>query len=218
MKRSWVASASALLVGCLIAGCSPSVDSGGKAAQLANAKLKTTEAERLKSSWVVRYAQRDEKIGKLLSGQEGWLKYREMELADALDSFQAGNSPEEKIGRARAALALAETYDALDGFYLDMESQYLKSPVALDKEKTRARLGFVELRRKRLEEAKKIFSEPAPRGQETYYALGTAAVALASGDEAVAGDFDKSLRDLSAERNAFGGACAIYLGRSATIR
>lgn len=147
----------------------------------------------MEASWLGRYGKHDEAIKTLLTEQEGWLRYRDMDLFEAIRLFSETKNVSDRIGLARAYLEMARTFERLDRLFLGVETSYL---VSRDQKVTgaqRARLGFVVLRRGELARAQEIFGQPAPKGQERVWSLGHAGIALARKDSQAAAPLLKGL-------------------------
>ncbi|TAL16933.1 hypothetical protein EPN96_07065 [bacterium] len=212
-KRSWVASAILLLAVCLCC-CSPS----GKSEGGSSIGTKATEVDRLKNSWVGLYAQRNEKIARLLSDGEGWVNFREMALPAAITAFSSGTSIPERIGKARACLQLAETFAVLDGFYLKTEAEYLGSPAVKGIPGAAGRLGFIRLRQGDTDAAGKIFSAAPPRGQEAVWSLGRAGVEVISGKSSGGAALEKAVKEAPADKTSLALTASYSWGRPAGIK
>jgi hypothetical protein len=164
------------------------------------------------------YAQRNAKIANLLSDGEGWVNFREMALPAAITAFSSGTSIAERIGKARASLQMAETFAALDGFYLKTEAEYLSSPAVKDIPGAAGRLGFVKLRQGDANAAGKIFSVPPPKGQEAVWNLGKAGLEVVSGVAAGTGALEKAVKDASADKTSLALVASYSWGHPAGIK
>lgn len=151
--------------------------------------------------WVGQYAKRDESVRKLLSSSEGWTRFRDMDLFESIRFFSSSTDPASRIGAARSYLELAETFDALDGFFLDIETQYLDEMGMSATSGQRARLGFCFIRRGKLSRAKEIFGTEPPKDGKFHWALGKLAMAAASGSKTDPKDELKRLGDSASREN-----------------
>ena len=191
MKRSWVASFLVIALLLSLVGCNKSASKAEATAT--SAEQADPSLQRLSTSWIGLYANRDEKIAKLLTEDEGWLHFREMDLFEAIRFFSSGNSYGDFAGLTRAYLEMAETFSAIDALFLNIEAAYLQCPDCEDTPDLLARKGFILLRRGELDKAKEIFSQKVPMEYEGLWLLGNAGIELLGGDE----DFGRELLEKS---------------------
>jgi len=93
-------------------------------------KLETessSEVLNARNGWMGRYAGQDEKLGQMLSAQEGWFHLRDMDLFSAMEDFEGSAEQGYRIGSARTYLELMDFFKSLDSFSLDMEFRFLAS-------------------------------------------------------------------------------------------
>ncbi len=128
-----------------------------------------------------RYARREEGLRALLTAHEGWKAYREMTLFEALTFFEGGSAEADRLGAARAHLALAELFHALDRLFLETEATYLGSPEGVRAPEDAGRLGLVLLRRGEHKKAASVFDRPAPEGLQSVWAVGRAGILAQEG-------------------------------------
>lgn len=139
------------------------------------------EAEAAAAGWMGRFARKDEALRALLSGQPAWLRLRDMELLEAFQAFSGSGRPGDRVGAARAGLALADMFAAADGLFLDAEGAYLEALGEAAAPPDRVRRAFVRLRRGDLAGAGAAFAAPPPEGGQFLWALGKAGIKALSG-------------------------------------
>ncbi len=137
----------------------------------------------MRAGWMGQYAARDPRLARLLSGQPGWTRLRDMDLFEAVQAFSADQGEEGRVGLGRSYLALAELFDGLDRAFLDAEAAYLAGQPS---DAARIRLGFVALRQGDLDRADRALGDEAPAGLGYPWVLGRAGLAAARGEDAAA--------------------------------
>lgn len=169
--------------------------------------------QRAEGGWIGQYAKRDDSVKKLLSSSEGWTRFRDMDLFESIRFFSSSTDPASRVGAARSYLELAEAFDALDGFFMDVETQYLDEMGMEAASGQRARLGFCFIRRGKLSRAKEVFGTDAPKDRKLHWALGKIAMAAASGQKIDPRDELKRLGESASKDNkAFVRVFAYTLG------
>lgn len=158
-------------------------------------------AQRVEDGWVGRYSRRDDDIKKMISSSEGWMKFRDMDLFESIRFFSSSTDAASRIGAARSHLELAEAFDALDGFFLDVETQYLDEIGMAATQGQRARLGFCFIRRGKINRAKEVFGVEPVKDRKLHWALGRMAMSLASGQKADPREELKKLADGASKDN-----------------
>lgn len=149
---------------------------------------------RLKEGWIGRYAQKDESIRKVIGANEGWAKFREMDLYEAIRFFSMVTDQASRIGAARSYVELAKSYGALEDFFVDIETQYLDELGMQATAGQRARLGFCHLLRGKTQKAKEIFSAESPKDRRFHWSVGRLGVAHESGQKV---DMESELKKLA---------------------
>lgn len=152
---------------------------------------------RVENGWIGRFAGKDESIRKFLGDGEAWAKYRDMELFEAIRFFTMEDDPAHRVATARSCLELACTFENLDSFFLDVETQYLDDLGMSATPGQKARLGLCQLRKGKPEKAKEIFNGQTPRNAKFFWALGKAGIKALSGGNGLGKDELKSLSDMA---------------------
>ena len=199
-------------------GCNKS-ESKAAAAAAKSVEQSDPSIKRLSSSWIGLYASRDEKIAKLLTEEEGWLHFREMDLFEAIRFFSSGNSYGDLAGLTRSYLEMAETFSEIDSLFLEIESAYFQCLECSDTPGLLARKGLIYLQRGELQKARDIFSSKGPKGFESLWLLGKAGVELLGGDEAEGkGLLEKSFKAATPEDRQLVEVAAFCWGVSLSSR
>lgn len=106
----------------------------------------TSEAVAVAQGWMGRFSRREPDLATLLQANPGWGHLRDMDLFEAVQSFEAGDQPADRIGAARAYLALADLCGALDRLLIEVEGAYFASRAGTLSPAQRARRLVVLLR------------------------------------------------------------------------
>lgn len=148
----------------------------------------------LEKDWMGRFGRRDESLRRLIGSGEGWPMFRDMDLFEAVRFFTMATDPASRMGAARSYIELAQTFEALDGFFLDVETQYLDDIGTGASPAQKARLGFCYLRRGKIANAKEIFSAAPPKDAKFAWSVGRLALKVAAREK---GDHKEELKKLA---------------------
>ncbi|MDF1553532.1 MAG: hypothetical protein P1P84_10745, partial [Deferrisomatales bacterium] len=106
----------------------------------------SSEAAAVAQGWMGRFSRREPDLASLLQSNPGWGYLRDMDLFAAVQSFEGGGRPADRIGAARAYLALADLCGALDRLLIEVEGSYFASRAGPLSPAQRARRMMVLLR------------------------------------------------------------------------
>ncbi len=145
--------------------------------------------------------------------------YRDMDLFESIRYFTMGADQASRMAAARSYMELASTFDGLDTFFLDVESQFLDDLGLGASGGQRARLAFCYLRRGKFSKAKEILAAEPPKDAKFYWALGRLALQFASADKAPDKAELKKLQDAATkDQKVFLRVVSYTLGRDLQIK